>query len=137
MRYADCQMKPWTLALLLLAACGGSSDKDVNSPKPEVMAVPADASPVSNSDEAAPGVDKLSEAECEGLFDHLFKIAVAGQVATLPPEEQPNAADIDKAKAHMRSQLMPECQTLTRTELKYDCYMAATDRSSIDACDKS
>lgn len=137
MRYAEQKMKLWTLALLLLASCGGSSDKDVKSPTPEPATVPAaDASPVSSGDTPAPAADKLSEAECDGLFDHLFQIAVAGQVAALPPEEQPTAADIEKAKAQMRSQLMPDCQSLSRAELKYDCYMAASDRASIEACDK-
>ncbi len=135
MRYAACNMTRWTL-VLLLAACGGSSDKDVKKPVPPgpQSAVP-DAAPVGEEPKAKPAIDSLSSEECLQLFDHVFQLAVADQ-QSLPIEERPTAADIEKAKAQMRGQLVPDCLTMSRAELKYDCYMAASDRADIAACDK-
>jgi hypothetical protein len=137
MRYAGCDMKRWTLALLLVA-CGGSSDKDVKKPAPPIVQPGSpDAAPDSDEPKTTPGADKLSSEECEQLFEHLFKIAVSSEYETQPVEERPTAADIAKAKSRMRGQLLPECLTLTRAELKYECYMAAADRDAINTCDKS
>jgi len=137
MRYAASDMKRCILALILVA-CSGSSDKEVMKPTPpDTVSVPADAAPVSEDPATTTPGDKLSAEECEQLFEHVFQIAVTKEQEALEKAKRAKATVIEEVKANMRAQLLPQCLTWTRVELKFDCYMAAMDPAGIDACDKS
>lgn len=138
MRYAESDMKRCILALILVA-CGGSSEKEVMKPTPPdpAVSVAPDAAPAAEEPTTASSSDKLSAEECEQLFEHVFQIAVTREQEALEKAKRSKATVIEEVKANMRGQLLPQCLTLTRAELKFDCYMAAADRASIDACDKS
>ncbi len=126
-------MKYWTLAIVL-SACGGSPAPATKTPAPPAPVESTDAGTGPEVAQAAPG-ERLSPEQCSQLFDHVFEIAVASQEKTLPEEEQPTPADIQKAKATMRDQLMRECTTKTKDELHFDCYLKASNRDGIAACD--
>jgi hypothetical protein len=136
MRYAESDMKCCILALVLVA-CSGSSDKEVMKPTPpDTVSVAPDAAPLAEEPATPPSGDKLSAEECEQLFEHVFQIAVTREQEALEKAKRSKATVIEEVKANMRGQLVPQCLTLTRVELKFDCYMAATDSASVDACDK-
>ena len=121
------------LALVFaLSACGGSSGPGkTSSPEPKTSPRGADAGHHSEP----PSMDRLSDQQCNELFEHIFDIAIQGQRETLSLEEQPNEADIAKTKTKMRDLLLSDCQKLNRTQLNYDCYMEAGDRIGFADCD--
>lgn len=134
MRYASCTMKVWILTAFLLA-CSGPSDKGPKTPEPLAKAVAvADAGTPTEQPKAAVEA-KLTEAECDAFFSRIFEMAAEAQRKSLPPEKHPTAADIETAKAEKRGEMVPQCMKLTKKQLNYDCFMAATDLAAVSACE--
>ena len=125
-------MKKCLALVIALSACGGSSGPGkTSSPGPKTSARGADAGHLSEPT----SMDRLSDQQCNELFEHIFDIAIQGQRETLSLAEQPNEADIAKTKTKMRDLLMSDCQKLSRAQLNYDCYLQASDRIGFADCD--
>lgn len=122
-------MKHWLLAMIL-SACGGSQAQDPEQPIPGS----SDAGPSELTAPSSSAADALSDQECEALFAHVFQIAFADQQQSLPEEERPTQADMDKAKGAMREELLGQCIGASRVGFHYDCAIAATNRAGLQAC---
>jgi hypothetical protein len=111
----------WTFTILLFAgAChGGQGASDPLAKKQYVDGPAPDAAP-------APS-EKLSEAECSGLFDHLVKLMQEG----MPPDEW--AAGKDDLAAE-REGMIKDCQDGETTRAQYDCLMRASELAQIPDC---
>jgi hypothetical protein len=122
-------MKYW-LFTILLCACGSKSQVPV---QPVPANGPSEDAGSSEADPTAQA-DALGDQECEALFEHVFQIAIADQEASLPEEERPTPADVTKAKANMRKELLGQCIGASRVEFHYDCAIEATDRAALQSC---
>jgi hypothetical protein len=109
-------------ALLLVAACGGSTQSTAPAtPEPTPVAA-ADAGPPPPPD---PATVKLTDAQCGEIFDHTIKLMEAD------PEEKPYV----KSMKGERDKTMAQCLE-NGTKKDYDCMVAAKTMAEQSACKK-
>ncbi len=123
----------WPLALPLIAllACGGSSKHEEG---PEQVLVPSQEQDAGATSEDAQVDPRLSESECQGLFDHIFEIVFTSKQQSLPPEQRPTEEDLRTAKDALRAELMGSCVGAGPATFPYECAMASKTEEEVARC---
>jgi hypothetical protein len=113
------------LAVVVVAACSGRAPAPTPVTHHELP--PPDAGlTTSHGPLDAPVDNKPTAAECTSAIDHLVDLDVAER----PFDQRPSAAELDKARAELRSQLVAGCQQeLTRAEANCLVHAASTEMS--------
>jgi hypothetical protein len=113
--------KTLTLAMFLLAACGGSKPAATTTPAP-AEAAPAPAAAAA----PAPAADgKLTQAQCSEALDHAITIMEADEKAKAYAPKMHEAHD----------QLVSDCAE-KGTKKDYDCLMAAKTFAELGGCEE-